>query len=114
MLRSVMVNLLGNAWKYTQNRAVARIEMGIDRQNGREVYFIRDNGAGFNPSQAEKIFQPFQRVHHDISFQGNGIGLATVQRIVELHQGRIWAESGEGKGAVFYFILGPGDLAPNA
>ena len=105
LLRSAMENLLGNAWKYTSQRSPGLIEFGTERQLEETVYFVRDNGSGFDMSRAEKLFLPFQRLHGTGEFPGIGIGLATVARIVKRHHGRIWARSEEGEGAVFYFTL---------
>lgn len=105
LLRIALDNLLGNAWKFTGQRDVARVEVGSLEQDGERVYFIRDNGAGFNPTYADKLFSPFQRLHGEDEFPGTGIGLALVQRIVRRHGGRIWAESIVGQGATFYFTL---------
>jgi len=102
LLRVVMENLLGNAWKYTSGQAHAHIEFGWTEGDGR-VYFVRDNGAGFDPEAASRLFQPFQRLHSAAEFPGTGVGLATVQRIVSRSGGRIWAEAAVGQGATFYF-----------
>lgn len=110
LLQTVLENLLGNAWKFTARRADARIEVGVTSQDGRRVFFVRDNGAGFDPSCAEKVFDAFQRLHSAQDFPGTGIGLATVQRIIRNHGGDIWAEGQSGKGATFYFTL-PGSPA---
>jgi signal transduction histidine kinase len=107
LLRTVLENLLGNAWKYTSKTAEALMEIGfVPGEDGQTVYYVRDNGAGFDMNNAEKLFAPFQRLHAASEFPGTGIGLATVQRIIHKHGGRIWAESAVGEGAVFYFTLG--------
>jgi light-regulated signal transduction histidine kinase (bacteriophytochrome) len=106
LLRVVMENLLGNAWKYTSRTAEARIEFGVEEQEGKTVYFVRDNGAGFDMGYANKLFLPFQRLHKTSEFSGIGIGLATVERIINRHDGRIWAQAAVGEGATFYFTLG--------
>ncbi|MBA3015053.1 MAG: PAS domain S-box protein [Proteobacteria bacterium] len=112
MIRAALFNLLANAWKYSKKTASARIELGrIANINdtGQTAFFIRDNGAGFNMRYVDKLFTPFQRLHPEDQFPGNGIGLATVQRIIHLHQGKIWAEGKAGEGATFYFTVSPGD-----
>lgn len=101
----VLSNLLGNAWKFTSNTGNALVEFGTFKQNGKTVYYVRDNGAGFNPQFKEKLFLPFQRLHPDQEFEGTGIGLSIVERIIYRHGGRIWAEGEVGKGATFYFTL---------
>jgi PAS domain S-box-containing protein len=106
LLRVAMENLLGNAWKFTAKQPRARIEFGMQRQDdGTCAFFVRDNGAGFDMAYAEKLFGAFQRLHRASEFHGTGIGLATVQRIVHRHGGRIWAEGAVGQGATFYFTL---------
>jgi PAS domain S-box-containing protein len=106
LLRIVLQNLLGNAWKYTSRRAVARIELGVVANDGNPVYFVRDDGAGFDATAAQKLFSPFQRFHPASEFPGTGIGLATVQRIIHRHGGRVGACSEAGCGATFLFTLG--------
>ncbi|HEX2712275.1 MAG TPA: PAS domain S-box protein, partial [Candidatus Acidoferrales bacterium] len=105
LLRNVLDNLLGNAWKFTSKRESACIEFGVTRLNGASAYFVRDDGAGFDPAYADRLFGAFQRLHALTEFSGTGVGLATVQRIVHRHGGRIWAESALGRGATFYFTL---------
>ncbi len=105
LLYAVMSNLLGNAWKYTSLEKDAKIEFGAFEKDRKTVYFIRDNGAGFDMKFAAKLFAPFQRLHSASQFQGTGVGLATVQRIVERHGGQIWADAQVGQGASFYFTL---------
>ncbi len=109
MIKSVMENLLGNAWKFTSKTGKALIEFSVTGDNGRQVFFVRDNGVGFNMEYVSRLFGAFQRLHRHDEFEGTGIGLATVQRIITLHGGRIWAEGAEGKGAAFYFTLGGAD-----
>ena len=99
-------NLLGNAWKYTRHKPDAAIEFGTRQQNGELVHYVRDNGVGFDMQYADKLFKTFQRLHTYDEFEGNGIGLATVQRIINFHNGRIWAEADSGKGATFFFTIG--------
>ena len=105
LLRAVFANLLGNAWKFTQPRAEARVSVGALPHDGRDAFYVRDNGVGFDPTQADRLFRPFQRLHPASEFAGHGIGLATVLRIVTRHGGRAWAESSPGHGATFYFTL---------
>jgi light-regulated signal transduction histidine kinase (bacteriophytochrome) len=100
-------NLLGSARKSTSRTANARTGVGVQRQGDEEVFFVRDNGAGFEAQYADKLFAPFQRLHGDDEFPGTGIGLATVQRIVRRHGGRVWAEGATGMGATVWFTLGP-------
>ena len=108
LLRVALENLLGNAWKYTRARERARVELGVTRADGPAVYHVRDDGVGFDMAYAERLFGAFQRLHGSSEFEGSGIGLATVQRIVHRHGGRIWAESAVEQGATFYFTLTPG------
>lgn len=105
LLTSVLDNLLGNAWKYTVKTPTARIEVGATDSGHETTFYVRDNGAGFDPQLTHKLFQPFQRLHVQKEFPGSGIGLATVARIVQRHGGRIWAEGALGTGACFYFTL---------
>jgi light-regulated signal transduction histidine kinase (bacteriophytochrome) len=105
LLRLTLENLLGNAWKYTERQPSARIEFGTAVVDHEETFFVRDNGVGFDMTYADKLFHPFQRLHGQ-EFEGTGIGLATVRRIIERHNGRVWGEGKEGEGATFYFTLG--------
>ncbi len=105
LVRVVLDNLLGNAWKYTGKQEKAVIEFGTAEINGKPVYFVRDNGVGFDRAYADKLFNPFQRLPGAEEFKGSGIGLATVERIIQRHGGKIWAEGEPGKGATFYFTL---------
>jgi len=105
LLRTVLENLLGNAWKFTSKHATARVEFGMQLQNGMPVYFIRDDGAGFDMNYAQNLFGAFQRLHTNTEFPGTGIGLATVQRVIHRHGGKVWAEGEVEKGAAFYFTV---------
>jgi light-regulated signal transduction histidine kinase (bacteriophytochrome) len=105
LLRLLLQNLLGNAWKYTRRAQNAHIEFGGTAQGGETVYYVRDNGAGFDMAYADKLFKPFQRLHRAEEFEGSGVGLATVARVIQRHAGRVWAEGREGEGATFYFTL---------
>ena len=104
LMRIVLENLLGNAWKYTGRSPLAEIDFGA-LTGGQPAFYVRDNGAGFDMAFADRLFGPFQRLHRDDEFAGTGIGLATVRRIINRHRGRIWAESAPGAGAVFYFSI---------
>jgi len=106
LLRVALENLLGNAWKFTGKKADAHIEFGVQTVEGESRFYVRDNGAGFEMDYADKLFAPFQRLHDEEEFEGTGIGLATVQRVIRRHGGRIWAESEPGRGATFWFTLG--------
>jgi PAS domain S-box-containing protein len=106
LLRTALDNLIGNAWKFTSKTPAAIIEVGCQRSEEGHRYFVRDNGAGFDMAYIDKLFVPFQRLHEQSEFEGTGIGLATVQRIITRHGGRIWAESTVGRGATFWFTLG--------
>lgn len=105
LLYSVLENLLNNAWKFTKKTAAPKIEFGQSEVDGKTIYFIKDNGAGFDMQYSDKLFGTFQRLHTDAEFEGTGIGLATVQRIIERHHGKIWAKSEPGMGATFFFSL---------
>ncbi len=105
LLRIALENLIGNAWKFSSKRESACIEFGRTNCDGSPAYYVRDNGAGFDPTYAERLFGAFQRLHDNAEFPGTGVGLATVQRIIHRHGGRIWAESAVERGATFYFTL---------
>ncbi len=106
LLRIAMENLLDNAWKFTSRQPEGRIEFGMSQIGGEPTYFVRDNGAGFDMAYADRLFGPFQRLHLASEFPGSGIGLATVQRIIHRHGGKVWAEGMVGQGATFHFTLG--------
>ena len=109
LIEQVMTNLLSNAFKFTRDRSDARIEIGSyltqEPEAAQQVYFVRDNGAGFNMKYADKLFGVFQRLHSQDQFPGTGVGLSIVKRILERHGGRIWADSPPGQGATFYFVV---------
>jgi light-regulated signal transduction histidine kinase (bacteriophytochrome) len=118
LLAIVVENLLSNAWKFTAGESEARIEVGVEKREGRPVFFVRDNGCGFAPAYANKLFTPFQRLHAADEYPGTGIGLATVARVLERMGGSYWAEARPGEGAAFFFTLagghestGPGSAA---
>jgi light-regulated signal transduction histidine kinase (bacteriophytochrome) len=106
LVRIALSNLISNAIKFSRGRDPAVVEIGRTVQDKETVYFVRDNGAGFDMRYASKLFGMFQRLHGNARFEGSGVGLASVQQIVHRHGGRIWAESTEGQGATFYFTLG--------
>ncbi|MGB0127970.1 MAG: PAS domain S-box protein, partial [Rhodocyclaceae bacterium] len=108
LMRAVLENLLDNAHKFSAGNPRPQIEFGSETQGGETVFFVRDNGAGFDIRYVDKLFRPFQRLHNPTEFEGNGIGLATVQRIVQRHGGRAWAQGAVGQGATVYFTLGAG------
>jgi light-regulated signal transduction histidine kinase (bacteriophytochrome) len=114
LTRVVLENLLSNAWKYSGKESCARIEFGEMESAGERAFYVRDNGVGFDMRHAEHLFAPFQRLHRAAEFEGTGVGLATVQRIVRRHQGGIWAEAKPKKGATFYFTLGAADGEENS
>ena len=105
LLKITLENLLGNAWKYTRKVPDARVEFGMVEHNGKKAFFVRDNGIGFDMKDADQLFKPFQRLQNAKEFPGNGIGLATVQRVIQRHGGEVWGEGESGKGATFYFTL---------
>jgi light-regulated signal transduction histidine kinase (bacteriophytochrome) len=110
ILQVDLENLFGNAWKYTGKRTRAVIEFGSTEIDGKQVYFIRDNGIGFDNGTADKLFVPFKRLPGAEAFRVFGIGLATVERIIRRHGGSIWAEGEPDKGAIFYFTLAAQDV----
>jgi light-regulated signal transduction histidine kinase (bacteriophytochrome) len=105
MIRQVFVNLLSNAFKFTKYREITRIEIGGSVEAGENLYWVKDNGVGFDQKDAEKLFGVFQRLHGSDRFEGTGIGLAIVKRIIDFHKGRVWAEGKPDVGATFYFTL---------
>jgi PAS domain S-box-containing protein len=105
LLYMVMQNLLANAWKFTRKRSPAKIEFGVARKLGKKVYFIRDNGEGFDMAYVDKLFKPFERLHTENEYVGSGIGLVIVKRVIERHGGTVWAEGEVDKGATFYFTI---------
>ena len=111
LLHVVLQNLIGNAWKFTSQTPNARIQIGSVPSDGAHAFFVKDNGAGFDMAYAEQLFAPFQRLHSGKDFSGTGIGLATVQRVVNRHGGRIWADAEPHAGATFYFMFSEGPHA---
>jgi len=107
LIQVVFENLVGNAWKFTRKQPQPRVEIGADTQGGATVFFVRDNGAGFDMDHAHRLFLPFERLHSDAEFKGTGVGLTTARRVIERHGGRIWAEAAVGQGATFFFTLPP-------
>jgi light-regulated signal transduction histidine kinase (bacteriophytochrome) len=105
LIKLVLQNLLDNAWKFTSKLPEADIEFGSQEQDGETIIFVKDNGAGFNMEYSDKLFVPFQRLHETEEFEGSGIGLATVQRIINRHGGKVWAESTSNEGSTFYFTI---------
>ena len=106
LIEVLLTNLIGNAWKFAGKKEIARIQFGSFRENGAaSTFYIRDNGAGFDMAKTDKLFKPFQRLHSRDDFEGTGIGLATVHRIVNRHGGKIWVETAINKGTTFYFSL---------
>jgi light-regulated signal transduction histidine kinase (bacteriophytochrome) len=106
LLQIALDNLIGNAWKYTARAAEPSIEFGaLTGQTGETVYFLKDNGAGFDSARSDQLFKPFSRLHSKQDFSGTGLGLATVHRIITRHKGRVWGEGKPGAGATFYFTV---------
>jgi light-regulated signal transduction histidine kinase (bacteriophytochrome) len=105
LITILLTNLLGNAWKFTSKTANARIEFGTLLKDERNIFYVRDNGAGFDEQYREKMFLPFHRLHTEKEFEGTGIGLAIVKRVIHRHGGDIWAEGTTGKGSTFYFTF---------
>jgi light-regulated signal transduction histidine kinase (bacteriophytochrome) len=115
LLHIALDNLLSNAWKFTSTNAQPRIELGRQpAPDGASVLFVRDNGVGFDMASVDRLFGAFQRLHRETEFPGTGIGLATVQRIIHRHGGRVWAEGAMNQGAMFYFTLPGGDVGTEA
>jgi light-regulated signal transduction histidine kinase (bacteriophytochrome) len=112
LMKIILENLLGNAWKFTKRAARARIEVSANEGDGETVFRVRDNGAGFDMAYADRLFRSFQRLHREADFPGTGIGLATVQRIIDRHGGRIWGEGAVDAGASFHFSVGRKAVSP--
>ena len=113
LMRVMLANLLGNAWKYSSKVAAPKIEFGCRQEGDEMVFYVRDNGAGFDPGLKDRLFKPFERLHTQSEFSGTGVGLATVQRIIARHGGRIWAESAVDQGATFFFTVGNAEGSEN-
>jgi signal transduction histidine kinase len=105
LLRQVFTNLIGNAIKFANRSQHPQVEVSTEARDGEAVFMVRDNGIGFDPASAQRLFKPFQRLH-DRSYEGFGVGLSIVKRIIDRHGGRVWAEGSPGQGASFYFTLG--------
>jgi light-regulated signal transduction histidine kinase (bacteriophytochrome) len=105
LIRVALENLFGNAWKFTRHQTQPRLSLGQSETAEGNAFFVRDNGVGFDMAHSAQLFVPFQRLHRDSEFEGTGIGLATVQRVIQCHGGRIWAESAPGAGATFFFTI---------
>jgi light-regulated signal transduction histidine kinase (bacteriophytochrome) len=105
LMKQVWQNLIGNALKYSSKSKIKKIETGANKNNNEITFFIKDQGAGFNSNYKHKLFGVFQRLHHENEFEGTGVGLAIVQRIIQRHGGKVWAEGDINKGATFYFSL---------
>jgi light-regulated signal transduction histidine kinase (bacteriophytochrome) len=105
LIEVALDSLLSNAWKFSRDRQPAQIEFGSEQRDRRMVFYVRDNGAGFDPRYTGKLFGVFQRLHSESEFPGNGVGLATVKRVITRHHGEVWGASTTGKGAVFFFWL---------
>ena len=105
LMRIALENLIGNAWKFTAKVDHPKVTIGVEEQEGERVFFVRDNGAGFDPAFADRLFTPFQRLHATRDYAGTGIGLATVRRVIDRHGGRIWAHAAPGEGATFFFTI---------
>jgi signal transduction histidine kinase len=112
LVRIARENLIGNSWKFTARTPAPFIEVGAEAHAGETVFFVRDNGAGFDMQHAGRLFTPFQRLHHTSEFEGTGIGLSIVNRIVAKHGGRVWAQATPGQGAAFRFTLPPAPVHP--
>jgi light-regulated signal transduction histidine kinase (bacteriophytochrome) len=106
LMRAMLENLIGNAWKFTAKTDAARIDVGSELRDGLPCFYVRDNGAGFDMQYAHKLFQPFQRLHHTRDFDGTGIGLATVKKIIQRHGGTVWVDSTVNQGTTVYFAIG--------